>query len=93
MGRLVTAYLDLAENRANRGIVVNMKDWASYLDKFLDLSDYPILKDSGKLTAIEAKLKAEYDKYRVIQDINYLSDFDKEIKKLQNQIKNNEHNN
>jgi hypothetical protein len=84
--RLVTAYLDLAENRADRGIVMNMKDWLSYLDKFLELSDHPILADSGKLTTLEAKLKAEseYDKYRVIQDRDYISDFDKEIKKLQN---------
>ena len=86
LGRLVSAYLDLAENRADRGIVMNMKDWVSYLDKFLELSDYPILTKSGKLTALEAKLKAEaeYDKYRVIQDKNYISDFDIEIKKLQN---------
>jgi len=83
--RIVTAYLDLAENRADRGIVMNMNDWVSFLDKFLELSDYPILTKSGKLTALKAKLKAEseYDKYRVIQDQNYISDFDKEIKKLQ----------
>lgn len=43
--RLVTAYLDLAENTAQRGIIMNMKDWEKYLDKFLELSDYPILKD------------------------------------------------
>lgn len=81
--RLVTAYLDLAENRAQRAIVMNMKDWEKYLDKFLELSDYPILKDKGKVNALEAALKAEteYDKYRVIQDKNYVSDFDKLIKK------------
>ncbi len=81
--RLVTAYLDLAENRAERGIVMNMKDWENYLNKFLELSDYPILNDKGKVSALEAKLKAEaeYDKYRVIQDRNYESDFDKEVKK------------
>jgi hypothetical protein len=79
--RLVTAYLDLAENRAERGIVMNMKDWIYFLDKFLELSDYPILKDKGKISALEAKLKAEteYDKFRVIQDKNYISDFDKEV--------------
>ncbi len=87
--RLVTAYLDLAENRAERGIVMNMKDWVFFLDKFLKLSDYPILKDKGKISAIEANLKAEteYDKYRVIQDQNYISDFDWEIKKLQDKTK------
>ena len=79
--RLVTAYLDLAENRAERGIVMNMKDWIVFLDKFLDLSDYPILLNKGKISALEAKLKAEteYKKYRVIQDQNYISDFDKLI--------------
>ncbi len=87
--RLVSAYLDLAENRATQGIVMNMKDWVRYLDKFLDLSDYPILKDKGKISALEAKLKAEaeYDRYRVIQDKNYISDFDKEILKLKEKRK------
>ncbi len=77
--RLVSAYLDLAEDRALRGIVMNMKDWAEFLDKFLALSDYPILLDNGKVSALEAKLKAhaEYEKYRVIQDKEYISDFDK----------------
>ena len=81
--RLVTAYLDLAENRAERGIVMNMKDWILFLNKFLSISDYPILKNKGKVSALEAKLKAEteYDKYRIIQDKNYISDFDKEIEK------------
>jgi hypothetical protein len=81
--RLVTAYLDLAENRAERGIVMNMKDWETYLNRFLELSDYPVLKDKGKVSALEARLKAEaeYDKYRVIQDRNYESDFDKFINK------------
>jgi hypothetical protein len=82
--RIVTAYLDLAENRAERGIVMNMQDWIVFLDRFLELSDYPILLDSGKITALEAKIKAEqeYDVYRVEQDQNYISDFDLEIKKL-----------
>ena len=90
--RIVSAYLDLAENRARRGIVTNMKDWVSFLDKFLTISDYPILLDKGKISALEAKIKAEaeYDKYRVIQDKNYISDFDIEIKKLLLKEKNNE---
>jgi len=76
--RIVSAYLDLAENRALRGIVMNMKDWMAFLDKFLELSDYPILLDNGKVTALEAKLKAEseFEKYRVFQDKMYVSDFD-----------------
>ncbi len=82
--RIVSAYLDLAENRARRGIVMNMKDWVVFLDRFLELSDYPILLDKGRVSALEAKIKAEaeYDKYRVIQDRNYISDFDREIEKL-----------
>ena len=76
--RIVSAYLELAENRADRGIVMNMKDWIVFLDKFLSISDYPILLDNGKVTALEAKIKAEseYDKFRVIQDRVYVSDFD-----------------
>lgn len=82
--RIVSAYLDLAENRASRGIVMNMKDWIVFLDRFLELSEYPILLDKGKITALEAKLKAEseYDIYRIEQDKNYISDFDKMIKNL-----------
>ena len=76
--RIVSAYLDLAENRAKRGIVMNMKDWINFLDKFLALSDYPILLDKGKISALEAKIKAEgeYEKYRIIQDRLFESDFD-----------------
>lgn len=82
--RIVTAYLDLAENRASRGIVMNMKDWVLLLNRFLELSDYPILLDKGKISALEAKIKAEAecDKYRIVQDKNYISDFDKEIKRI-----------
>ena len=83
--RIVTGYLDLAENRAIRGIVMNMQDWIVFLDKFLELSDYPILLDKGKISALKAKLKAEseYDKFRIIQDQNYISDFDRVLKKLE----------
>lgn len=79
LNRIVSAYLDLAENRALQGIVMNMKDWVVFLDKFLALSDYPILLDNGKVSALEAKLKAEteYEKYRVVQDREYVSDFDR----------------
>jgi hypothetical protein len=77
--RIVSAYLDLAENRARRNIVMNMKDWIVFLDKFLELSEYPILKDKGKISTLQARLKAEaeYEKYRVVQDREYLSDFDR----------------
>jgi len=82
--RIVTSYLDLAENRARNRQVMNMKDWDRFLVQFLELADYPILKDKGKISMLQAKLKAEseYDKFRVIQDRNFISDFDKEIKKL-----------
>ena len=79
LDRIVVAYLELAEIRASQGIVMNMKDWIVFLDKFLALSDYPILLDNGKVSALEAKLKAEaeYEKYRVVQDRLFMSDFDK----------------
>jgi hypothetical protein len=84
LNRIVSAYLDLAENRAKRQIPTSMQDWTAFLHQFLELSNYPILKDRGKFTALEAKIKAEqeYEKYRKIQDKNYISDFDKEIKRM-----------
>lgn len=84
LNRIVSAYLDLAENNAQRGIAFNMRQWAEFLEKFLELSNYPILKDKGKVSMLEAKLKAEkeYQKFRVVQDLNYESDFDREIEKL-----------
>lgn len=80
---IVSAYLDLAENNAQRGLLMSMHDWNKFLNNFLQLSSYPILNDKGKITMLKAKLKAEmeFDKYRIIQDKNYESDFDKEIKK------------
>lgn len=79
LDRIVVAYLELAELRASQGIVMNMKNWIDFLYKFLELSSYPILLDNGKVSSLEAKLKAhtEYEKYRIVQDKNYLSDFDK----------------
>jgi hypothetical protein len=88
--KIVSAYLDLAEIRATQGIVMNMKDWIEFLDKFLELSMYPILIDNGKVSALEAKLRAEfeYEKYRVVQDKNYLSDFDKLLLDMNNSNEN-----
>jgi len=79
LDRIVVAYLELAQLRAEQGIVMNMKEWIEFLDRFIELSSYPILLDNGKVSALEAKLKAhsEYEKYRVIQDKEYLSDFDR----------------
>lgn len=81
---LVSAYLDLAKNRAKRQIIINMEDWSRLLIQILEISNYPILLDKGKVSALEAKIKAEgeYDKFRVIQDREYMSDFDEEVKKL-----------
>ncbi len=77
-------------HRARRGVVMNMKDWVTYLDKFLDLSDYPILLHKGKVSALEAKIKAEaeYEKYRVLQDRQYVSDFDRIIQATELPAKN-----
>jgi len=85
LNRIVSAYLDLAENRAERQIVMKMEDWIIFLHSFLELSSYPILKDKGRVTALEAKLKAEqeYETYRKRQDREYISDFDREIKRIQ----------
>src|SRR5262249_55064255 len=84
LNRIVSAYLDLAENRAQRQIPTGMQEWVEFLNAFLELSQYPILKDKGKVTTLEAKLKAEqeYEVYRKRQDIEYMSDFDREIKRL-----------
>jgi len=84
LNQIVSAYLDLAENRAKRQIVTKMEEWAQFLHGFLELSNYPILKDKGSVSALEAKLKAEqeYEQFRVIQDRNFISDFDKEIKRI-----------
>ena len=89
LNRIVSAYLDLAENNTQRGILMYMKDWSKFLGNFLQLSNYPILKDKGKVTMLEAKLKAEgeFEKYRVIQDREYESDFDKEVKKINRRLK------
>ncbi len=83
--RVVNAYLDLAEARTLREIVTNMKDWVEFLDKFIALSDYPILLDKGKISALEAKLKAEgeFEKYRVKQDRLYVSDFDRLVMEVE----------
>ena len=84
LNRIVSAYLDLAENRAERQITMNMADWTVFLNGFLELSNYPILEDKGKVSALEAKLKAEaeYEQFRQQQDQEYISDFDREIKRL-----------
>lgn len=77
--RMVSAYLDLAEMQAMRHIPMTMSDWEERLNGFLKLWDHEILKDNGKISAEMAKLHAEteFEKYRIIQDEIYISDFDK----------------
>lgn len=84
LGRIVNAYLDLAEDRAKRGIPMTMDDWAKRLDSFLEFNDRDVLKDVGTISAEIAKKHAEseFEKYRVLQDKLFESDFDKEIKKI-----------
>jgi hypothetical protein len=84
LNRIVSAYLDLAEVNTNRRQLLYMKDWSKFLENFLQLSNFPILTDKGKVSMLEAKIKAEgeFEKYRVIQDKEYESDFDKAVKKL-----------
>lgn len=85
LGRIVNAFLDLAENRAQRKIPMTMEDWAKRIDQFLAFDEREILQDSGRISAEIAKEKAEteFEKYRIIQDQLFESDFDKEIKRLQ----------
>ena len=84
LGRIVSAYLDLAEDRAKRHIPMTMEDWGKRLDKFLEADDRDILHNSGKITALMAKEFAnnEFEKYRIVQDRLFESDFDKEIKRI-----------
>lgn len=88
--RIVSAYLDLAEDRAERHIPMTMEDWARRLDLFLMADEREILQDAGKITAEIAKEKAEteFEKYRVIQDRLYMSDFDRYLLELEENMKN-----
>lgn len=83
--RIVSAYLDLAEDRAERHIPMTMEDWSKRLDLFLMADDREILNDAGKITAKIAKEKAEteFEKYRIIQDKLFVSDFDKYLLELE----------
>lgn len=88
--RVVTMYLDYAENQAARQIPMKMADWVQKIDAFLQFNEYKILKDAGKVSHEVAKKLAEkeYEKYRVIQDKNFESDFDREVKSLKRKNKN-----
>ncbi len=88
LNRIVSAYLDLAENRAQRKQVMNMADWSQFLDRFLELSDYEILRDKGRVSAEEARIRAHahYDEFRVRQDRDYISDFDAEVLRIRGEV-------
>jgi hypothetical protein len=82
--RVVTMYLDYAENQASKQIPMKMEDWIRKLDAFLQFNEYQILTNAGRVSNEVAKSTAEteYDKFRVIQDRTFESDFDKEVKKM-----------
>lgn len=84
--RIVTMYLDFAELQAERQIPMKMADWVTRLDAFLQFNEYDIFKEAGKVSHdVAMKLaEKEYSKFRVSQDRNFESDFDKEMKKITN---------
>ena len=86
---MVSAYLDFAENMTLRHIPLTMQDWEKRLNSFIEMFDYGILQDAGKVTAEIAKLHAEteFEKYRIIQDRLFLSDFDRYMLELEGKAK------
>jgi hypothetical protein len=84
LNRIVTMYLDYAEMQAQKGIVMYMKDWIEKLDAFLKFNEKDILQDSGKVSheVAVALAESEWEKYRIVQDRLFESDFDREVKKL-----------
>lgn len=85
LNRMVSAYLDFAEDMANRHIPLTMADWETRLNKFIEMFEYGLLQDAGKVSAEIAKIHAEteFEKYRVIQDRLFMSDYDRFIEKLE----------
>ena len=89
LGRIVSAYLDLAEERAKRKIPMTMEDWSKRLNLFLEFDERDILEHAGKITAKIAKefAESEFEKYRIIQDKLFESDFDKLLKQTSKDTK------
>lgn len=85
LGRIVNAYLDLAEERALRKIAMTMEDWAKRLDQFIEFTERDILQDAGTISAEIAKAHAEgeFEKYRIVQDRQFESDFDRVVKQIE----------
>ncbi|CAF2145267.1 unnamed protein product [Rotaria magnacalcarata] len=84
LNRIVTMYLDYAENQAGKGVVLYMKDWVQKLDAFLQFNEEAILKNTGSVTheVAVALAEKEFEQYRIVQDKLFESDFDKEVKKI-----------
>ena len=89
LNRMVTAYLDFAESMTLRHIPLTMQDWEKRLNSFIEMFDYGILQDAGKVSTEIAKLHAEteFEKYRVIQDRLFMSDFDRYMLELEESAK------
>jgi hypothetical protein len=89
LNRVVSMYLDYAENQATRGVAMTMEQWSSKLNAFLEFNDYKLLNGLGQISAEDAKLKAskEYDKFRITQDKLFESSFDKLVEKIRKEDK------
>ena len=90
LNRMVSSYLDFAESMTKRKIPLTMQDWEVRLNAFIEMFEYGLLKDAGKVSAAIAKLHAEteFEKYRITQDQLFLSDFDKYLLELEEKSKN-----
>ena len=84
----VSAFLDIAQLRAERKLPTTMQDWLGFMENYLNLNDFPVLKGAGKISKEQADEKAiaEYEKFRPIQDANYVYDFDREIEQLEKKL-------
>jgi hypothetical protein len=82
----ITAFLDIAEQRAERMILTDMEQWVKIMNQYLDLNEYPILQDAGKVKRADADAKAleEYAEFRIRQDTEFIGDFEKSVKKSSN---------
>lgn len=89
LNRIVTMYLDYAENQAKRRIPMTMEDWATRLNAFLQFNEYDLLNNSGKVTAEVARAfaESEFEKYRIVQDRLFESDFDRLLKETEKDSK------
>ncbi len=92
LNRMVSAYLDFAESMTLRHIPLTMSDWEIRLNRFIDMFEYGLFQDNGKVSAEIAKLHAEteFEKYRIIQDKLFMSDYDKYMLELEELAKDNQ---